>query len=279
MPKTTLAAVLTEQQKEANQPIYLLEIELAGGTIYYTDYPGGLTFPTEGGNAYTALAFDFGRINNTITGAIDGLDITLGNADETFSDLLAANEFQGCIVRLKRVYSGLLDAANKSVTIFWGWIGAIDISDNAFRFEVLSPAVALDRPFPMRIYQSNCSWIFGGTECGADLGTLTEQTVDASSTAVLVKDAARTEDDDYWRDGSIEITSGAISGEERRIASSTSGEISVLVAFSAVPATGVTYTIKRGCDKSALCCFRRHDNYVNFGGFTGIPGLEVLEGA
>ena len=95
-------------------------------------------------------------------------------------------------------------------------------------------------------------------------------TADAGSTATILKDAARTEAEDYWNGGILEMTSGTNDGKRRQILTSVPGTITLLYAFSNPIATGDTYTIKRGCDKSISSC-RDFENEINFGGFISIP--------
>jgi hypothetical protein len=131
------------------------------------------------------------------------------------------------------------------------------------------------------MFQQNCQWAFDSTECkgyniagtvaGTTLAEAVVGTVDASSTTILVLDSARTEADDYWRSGIIEITSGDLDGEKAHIASSTSGEIHLLVPLPSTPAEGVTYEMTRGCNKSSWDCIHKFDNFHNFGGYSAIP--------
>lgn len=282
MPKTTLAATLAEQQKDSNAPAYLLEIEFASGTRYYTDSPTAVTFPA-GGQVYTPLAFDFNAVINSVTGEVCRVDFSLDNTGLTFSALEKTEDLQTVSVTLKRVFGGLLSSASYAVVIFSGQIAGMDFSESEWRFEALSQTVSLDRPYPPRLFGQVCPWTFGPTrpdgsasECGVALRELTGQTVDAGSTSGTIVDAARTEAADYWRDGVLTITSGAFSGQSRKIAASEPGSVTLLLAFDSAPAAGTTYSIKRGCDKSADTCWRRFDNFENFGGFTTLPGEELV---
>ncbi|MFA5376969.1 MAG: phage BR0599 family protein [Dehalococcoidia bacterium] len=167
--------------------------------------------------------------------------------------------------------------------MFQGKIGPMDFSESAWSFEALSESVSLDRPYPPRLFGPNCPWVFGtvrpdgsASECGVSLGALTGQTVDAGSTTGTLADAARTEAADYWRDGVITITSGALNGQKRKVATSAPGSVTVLIPWASAPAAAVSYSIQRGCDKTANTCDRRFSNFVNFGGYTGIPGLELV---
>lgn len=97
-------------------------------------------------------------------------------------------------------------------------------------------------------------------------------TVEAGSTAVQIVDAAhRTEDAGHWDCGLVTITSGALSGEQRQVSTSDTGEVNLIPPLPDNPAAGVTYTIARGCDKQAKTCWVDHDNWINYGGFKMLP--------
>lgn len=272
MPKTILAAVQTESQEDYNIPIYLVTIALDSQTLRYTDNNTNVVFPT-GGNTYTAIGMKFGRVKSTVTGEVDRVNFSFDNTDLTMSGYLSDEDFQGKTLTLKRVFSGFLDDASKATTIFSGEIGPLSINENSFSCTVLSPLHKLERNVPCRIFQANCPWAFGGTECAADTGELTSQTIDSGSTTTVIKDAARNEADDYWRNGIIEFTSGSLDGIKRTINSSDSsgGTITLINPLSAAPSAGDTYKIKRGCNKSSSACAGTFDNWANFGGFTAIP--------
>lgn len=273
MPKSILAAALAKAQADTNIPIYLVEIALDSATLRFAVNNEDVVFPT-GGNTYTAWGIEFSRVLNKLTNEIDRIDFSFDNTDLSMSTYLAANVFQDKTLTLKRVFSDLLGDATYSTTVFSGEIGGIAVDESLFSCTVLAPLAKLGNLVPARLYQPNCTWDFGGTECGATTGELTAQTADADCTTSLVKDAARTEADDHWRDGVIEFTSGDLDGEKRIINKSATGEITVITPFSAAPSAADQYTIIRGCLKTPSDCIRKFENWVNFGGFVAIPQAE-----
>jgi len=276
MSKAIDAAALAKAEADTNQPIYLISIALTGTTLRFAVYDEDVVFPT-GGNTYTAWGIEFSRVLNKLTNEIDRINFSFDNTDLSMSTYLVSYVFQGKTLTLSRVFADLLTSADYATTVFAGEIGGISIDEHTFDFTVLSPLAKLGNLVPSRLYQPNCTWDFGGTECGASTGELTDQTADASCTSSLIKDAARTEADDYWRDGIIEFTTGDLDGEKRIINKSATGEITVITAFSATPESGDKYTIKRGCTKMPTDCIGKFDNWANFGGFTAIPQAEGNE--
>jgi hypothetical protein len=99
------------------------------------------------------------------------------------------------------------------------------------------------------------------------------QTADAGSTDSLIVDAARSEAADYWLYGTIEMTDGTAAniGEIRTVSVSAVGNITLLNPMPATIAAGDEYTIKRGCNKTSQWCNVKHDNWINHGGFVGLP--------
>jgi len=274
MPKSILAEALAKAQAATNLPIYLIEIALDSATLRFAVNNEDVVFPT-GVNTYTAWGIEFTRVLNKLTNEIDRINFSFDNTDLAMATYLAANTFQGKTLSLKRVFSDLLGLATYATIIFSGEIGGISINESIFECTVLSPLVKLEKLVPSRLYQPNCTWDFGGTECAATTGELTAQTADAACTSSLVKDAARTEADDYWRDGIIEFTTGDLDGEKRIINKSATGEITVITPFSAAPSEGNEYTIIRGCTKIPSDCIGKFNNWVNFGGFVAVPQKEA----
>ncbi len=274
MAKTIDASALTKAEADTNIPIYLVEIALDSATLRFAENNEDIVFPT-GGNTYTAWDIEFGRVVNKLTNEIDRIDFNFDNTDLSMSTYLASNVFQGKILTLKRVFADLLGSADYATIVFAGEIGGITVDESFFSCTVLSHLVKMGNLIPSRLYQPNCTWDFGGTECDATTGVLTAQTADADCTTILIKDAARTEDDDHWRDGIIEFTTGDLDGEKRIINKSASGEITVITPFSDSASAADQYTIIRGCTKIPTDCIGKFDNWINFGGFVAVPQKEV----
>jgi len=81
------------------------------------------------------------------------------------------------------------------------------------------------------------------------------------------------EPDNYWNYGTVEFTSGACNEQKRIIKDfvQATGKIIISVPLSNIPNAGNSYTIKRGCNRSTYWCKVKMNNWINFGGFTGVP--------
>ncbi len=276
MPKTVNASVLTAAALTESKPSFLIEIALGTGTLYYAENNENITFPT-GGQVYTALSFAFDKARSTITGEIDRVQMVLDNTDLTFSQSLASEEWQGKRVTIKRVFRDLLGLAAYGTTVFVGKIGGINITESRFQFDVVSPIADLELGVPRRLYQANCPWVFGGTECTADIGADTGAAETGSTASVIIDTANRDEVDDFWRMGKVTFTSGDLNGLSGMIGKfeNATGELTMINPFLSAPANGDTYDIELGCDKTSSDCKTRHDNWENNGSFTGIPSRKL----
>ncbi len=86
----------------------------------------------------------------------------------------------------------------------------------------------------------------------------------------------------YWRSGYIQFGAStatvALRGVRRLVTASYSGKLTVSPALPAAPASGDTFEISRGCDRSwNNCCERR--NWEAFGGFPSAFGTELVADA
>ncbi len=82
----------------------------------------------------------------------------------------------------------------------------------------------------------------------------------------------------WWRGGVIrwdaDTATAALRGMTRKVLGSYNGAVDV-VALPAVPASGDTFIIERGCPRTFnACCERR--NWENFGGFLDLPNQSII---
>jgi hypothetical protein len=80
----------------------------------------------------------------------------------------------------------------------------------------------------------------------------------------------------YWSLGRITFTSGALNGLSAFITgSNSSGQLQMSVPLPSAPATGVTFSIIPGCDKTVATCLTKFNNIANYTGCSAIPTPEV----
>ena len=96
MPKTVPADVKTVLQAQVNEPYFLVTIELDDTTLYLTDSPASINFPTAGGNTYTPWGMKFSKIKTTLDLETDRVQVKFDNTDLVFwTTYVTDNPFQG----------------------------------------------------------------------------------------------------------------------------------------------------------------------------------------
>ncbi len=82
----------------------------------------------------------------------------------------------------------------------------------------------------------------------------------------------------WWRDGVIRFdaatATAALRGVTRKVLASYNGAVDV-VALPAVPTSGDTFAIERGCPRTFNACTERR-NWENFGGFLDLPNQTII---
>lgn len=278
--RTLSASIITAKDAVEKGVVYLLEIELEGATLLYTNYETDISF---GGQIYYSKGFVFPEGPHGTSLSYQNVQVTIANVDGAISQSMVANEMRGRALRLKLIFMDKTGApiggADDYIDIIEGIVEHGIVNQVVASISVKSRLAALEKKVPTRNYGAACAWVFGGTECTFDTGStkLTLQTADSGSTASKIVDAARTEADDYWKDGIVEMTSGDNNGEKRRVLSNTSGEVVLEHAFPNVIGDGDTYSIEQGCDKQYSTCETRFGNEANFGGFVSLPREIIKE--
>lgn len=279
--KTLNASVEAEIAKTAVTVADLLEIGLTGGgTLRYTTWETSLTVD---GDVYYQRGFELPSIANGAGLNFNEISVAVDNIDGDISAAFVANDPRGQALALKRVFLTALGAvvggADGRVTLFAGEIISATVTRTRADISARSHLCKLDRVIPQRDYGKSCPWVVGDADCGFDLDTtkVAAQTCDAGTTASVITDAARAEAANYWKDGVIEITSGAADGDKRRILSSAVGSVTMEHALTATPAAGDTYTLWQGCDQDWETCGSRFSNQTNFGGCVSLAEQVVKE--
>lgn len=173
----------------------------------------------------------------------------------------------------------------------YGQLGHIKRVNNIFTAEIRG----LTQKFQRRIgraYMPTCPWrhaLWNGTtyvssiECGVDLvagGHIQAGTITVAETGELAtrefSDGANPKADGYFQSGIITFTSGDNAGISREVGEWTAKKFILGRPFPYPVAVGDAYTAVRGDDKTKGTCKDVYANYVNFGGFPDIPGINAV---
>jgi uncharacterized phage protein (TIGR02218 family) len=241
----------------------------------FTDWDRDITFES---NVYgSAISYSksadasvagLAPANADINGVLDSSAIT--EAD------LIAGLWDYAEVEVSRVNPFLLSEGAYATTRTH--IGQVSTDSPSFTAELLGLAKALDKNVG-RVITATCPVTLGDAECAKDLTaftfTGTIDSVDASG--LVLTDAARTEDDDYFKFGKITMTSGLSNGYAMDIEASTgAGLITLFLPLAFGVEAGDTYSIVAGCDKLKATCKDKFSNLVNFRGFPDCPTQEKV---
>jgi len=210
---------------------------------------------------------------------IGQISIAVPNVDRGMSAYLAANDFRGRRVVIRKIFADQITLSGDACIVFDGLIDKPMVTEEVLSFTCTPRLGSLMLEVPRVWYQLLCNWKFGSDQCGIDLGALAnsgDKTIDAGSTVTTLKDSGITEGDDYWKYGEVEFTSGDLDGDKRRIITNSGDVVYLATSLDSVPEAGDTYIIRRGCDKTLLRCSGDYSNKANYGGFPSIPEAMVV---
>jgi len=234
---------------------------------------------------YTALGLERGPTEQTQSSAIDSLKLKLDNVSKTFSTLFTNYDLRGKRLVARQIYGDLLTNTGDYAIIFDGIIDQPEMSQQDISVEVRHHLTdSLDYTIPSEKFHIHCNNKFCGTECasGITVATLKDkkigQTVDSIIGNVVFTDAARTEANNFYTPGIVEMTGGTASniGEKRRVIKSTGDQIRIESPMAEDIIVGDEYSIERDCDKTELQCTGDFDNGTNFRGFQYLPFTLVV---
>ena len=279
-------AVQAEQASDNTRPINIYEIYLGSQTVvdddtlFFAAHSDTIKFfDTEGTpQDFLPLGLRRSTIKHNMDLTVDYFNVTYDNVDRAMSALIADTDFRSKRVILRSIFLDSYGSNDDAVILFDGIMDKPVINESALTAQVVSRLNLKIKTG--RLYQLMCPWTFGGTYCAYNrTGTSSTGTIGSGSTSSILVDTSRTEVNDYWKHGIIEITSGTLSGIKRRVTGYVlaSGQMSVDIVFDSVPLTGVTYDIYRGCDKTISWCKDMLSNQLNFGGFHTLP-VKLPEG-
>lgn len=275
LPEALTAAIAAN----AGEVAALVEIEMASGALRYTNRDVEVVYD---GDTYYPRAMSepeprsgVGQMTNEVSIQIDDVDAgALRSA--ALQKKLTGRPFwlRFCMLDAEGAPIGG-DAG--VVALFGGRVKSTSVDLQNVTISVESWMGQQKRKIPNENFGPQCRFIFRSTACAyvhADAEKLA-QTADAGCSTTVIADAARTEAADWWKNGYIVFTSGACSGEQRRIKASASGSLTLAHALPAAPAAGNLYNVYQWCAKTYADCLTKFSNEDNFGGFVSLAEMDV----
>lgn len=272
----------------------LFQISLVnGGNLYYTSHENDILW---NGNTYSA---------GGITGPY--FDQEGNKAKMTQSIGLSAQQFQVTVMPgaatingqsfLSAVRQGVFDGAeitwsgaywaqgtNENPLVPVAPVGVVpkmvtriaegDVARSCFVFTGNDHLELLNQNMPRNLYQSGCNNTLYDSGCTLNKALYgINGSVSAGSSATQIN-AILSQATGYFDLGLITFTSGILNGVSRSVRAYIQGSpstFSLIPPFPIAPATGDTFTIYPGCDRTRPTCQGKFNNLTNFRGFPFIP--------
>lgn len=153
---------------------------------------------------------------------------------------------------------------------------AVDLVTGAdIKLSVKSYTSVLNREVPIRAFTPGCGNTLYDTGCGVNRAAraLTGSVLAGSTRKAIKHGFSLTSG--YLDHGAIEFTSGANNGVMATIGRTTSDTLNLVVPLLADVATGDTYKVYPGCDRTLDTCTNKFANRARFRGFPWIPKPET----
>ena len=163
---TTDATFKEEKAKQANQPVYLYQIDDydgAGTNLYYTSYDTNITYDSQ---LYTRFPIRHEFIEENTQGQVDTIRLTVSNVSRAIQLYLETYDLRAKKVSIKQVWADQLADTDAYIEYIYYIDNYTADQDNVY-FSLTSRFDVMDVSLPSRVFSRNfCSWIFSGTECG-----------------------------------------------------------------------------------------------------------------
>jgi uncharacterized phage protein (TIGR02218 family) len=215
---------------------------------------------------------------------VDTLDITLHTGTTARIDgvPLALQAMNGALdaatVKLERAFMKQWGFnTTGTVELFVGDVSAIDASSTKVQLKVNSVLGRLNVQMPRNLFLPSCSRLLYDAGCTLSKAAFTfAGTVAAGgSVTTLAAQVSLGKPAGYFETGIVAITSGAVAGARRGVASYDGTTFVLSTPLPSIPAAGDAFIAIAGCDRTLPTCTNRFNNKPNFRGFKDIPVAET----
>lgn len=168
--------------------------------------------------------------------------------------------------------------AGCAVLLFQGRVAEVDADRSLATFTINDYRELLSQQLPRNLFAASCQNSFGDASCTVVLANFSENGVVLTGTTQSVINATLIRASDYYDMGKITFTSGQLKGLSFGVSTWTQGTPGTIALFNALPhmpASGDTFTIAPGCDKTFAGGCTKYSNTPNFRGFPYTPAPET----
>jgi phage-related protein len=147
---------------ESAQVIRLFKI-YTSTPLYLAEYDTDITFDS---NTYTAVPMASSSTSENISGKIDSLSVTIGNANRDMVAIIQAEDLMDVQVDMIEVFANNLGDPNACIRDTY-YISNISVKAEAAIFTLDSLLMRVDIILPRRTFsKGTCQWVFKSSQCG-----------------------------------------------------------------------------------------------------------------
>jgi uncharacterized phage protein (TIGR02218 family) len=188
--------------------------------------------------------------------------------------------FDGAELQLERAFMATYgDTSVGTVIMFVGRVAEIDLGRAVATFTINSHLELLNLQLPRNLWQPGCVNSLGDPSCGVSLASFAVSGSAAAGSSASAITATLGQPTSYFDQGKLIFTSGANTSLTRSVKSwvaGSPGTIALLAPFPNTPATGDSFTIYPGCDKTlGTNGCAKFANTARFKGFPYVPTSET----
>ena len=305
---SALQSILSAAQGSADTQILFAEcftFTLASGTSYYWtnvdfDVPYNGNIFSSSGPLVQGL-----RFRQSVGLEVDKQQITIAARP---TDLISGAQvliairigsFDGASVQRDRVFLSPSDNLNRAdfsadfssdfgpapfyapptvidgVTLFKGRVSTVDqVGRTSANLTIASDLVILDYDMPRNLFSPTCVNTLYDATCGVNrAANQWAAACGAGSTSITIATSVA---DASQAQGSLVMTSGENLGVRATVKSVAPGvSLALMYPLPVMPATGDTFVVYRGCDRTYGTCGTRFSNQLRFRGFPFVPPPEM----
>lgn len=244
-----------------------------GAVLAFTDCDTDLT--VDGVTYEASAALTPSEAVSSLGMAVDEQEVQGGVSSDAISEAdLAAGVYDGATVEVIEID---WSTSTRHATVGAYYLGQVSRTESAFAAELRSEAGILAQKRG-RYVMGVCDAELGDARCGvntaalAAAGAITHKTGDADFLVSGLPDGSEM----TYTAGTLIWTSGANLGQSQEVRAHRGHSVSLWRPPLFEVATGDTFDILPGCDKSFTTCQNRYSNGPNFRGFPAVVGEEAF---
>ena len=283
MSRTLGGALVTHLASSTHTRARMVRIDLKdGSTIAVTDHDRAPVFDLGDGSATYSPRTGIIASDLALSTGFDSDDVEISGpivetATEAWHVTRAAvlgGRFDDATVRFFEVNWASLGSG--AIRLMKGFVAKSDVEGSKFKLTVHSEISRFKQEIG-RTITAYCDADFGDSRCGYAVTPVAATVTSVTDATQFTVSFTGTYADDYFNQGTVTFTSGALNGTRpiEIFDWSAAGQVALFMEAAEAPEVGDTLDLRQGCGKTRDACMA-YDNIINFRGFPDVPGTDQV---